>query len=184
MGRRHPDSRFVPNSFVFPGGAVDPEDMDLITPHGLEPNVAARLPGNQRDAHAAAAAAVREAYEETGLSLTKGEGIDNGDPAALDALDYLARAITPEASPIRYDTMFFIADGNLARGDLVSSGELLDLDWYPLAETGKLPRIDITVCILELVLDAVASGRTIGPGLCDAPCQFQWRNGRWVRGSA
>ena len=48
---RHEKSSFVPNAWVFPGGAVDPED------------------GTAGTLEAARAAAIREVFEETGIRI-------------------------------------------------------------------------------------------------------------------
>jgi 8-oxo-dGTP pyrophosphatase MutT (NUDIX family) len=118
MGLRRAAHRFMPNRLVFPGGAVDPEDHDAICGTPLRPEVRKRLevaasPGL---ATALAAAAVRELLEETGLSL--------GTPSRLHVLDYLCRAVTPAAQPLRFDARFLVADAAAATGTLAGSGEL------------------------------------------------------------
>ena len=79
MQRRNPDSAFVPNAYVFPGGAVDPGDRG--------PGVEAACPGRS-DAEASEVlgvasgglaywvAAIRECFEEAGLLLAYGPGGD------------------------------------------------------------------------------------------------------------
>jgi len=74
MGQRGQGAAFMPNKFVFPGGAVDPEDYGLFDAKELEPTAARRLCHDAAKGAetACAAAAVRELWEETGLALAKG----------------------------------------------------------------------------------------------------------------
>jgi 8-oxo-dGTP pyrophosphatase MutT (NUDIX family) len=124
MGMRGAAHKFMPNRLVFPGGAVDPEDHSATPATPLPDHVMRRL---QRSASAPEAAALgiaaaRELTEETGLSL--------GARPALDGLDFLCRAVTPEASPMRFDARFFVVDAARVHGSLEGSGELDDLRWY------------------------------------------------------
>ena len=71
MGQRGAKAAFMPNKFVFPGGAVDPADADVPMAAALPALCTERLaeksePGLQQ---ALAAAAIRELWEETGLIL-------------------------------------------------------------------------------------------------------------------
>ncbi|MCF4166624.1 NUDIX hydrolase [Zavarzinia compransoris] len=129
MGRRPPRSRFAPDAWVFPGGRVDA--------------------GDGRHACCFRAAAVRETFEETGLTV----------PA--DRLSPLGRAITPSNSPIRFDARFFIAHaGDALRGaPLVTNGEFTELHWLPLARARALPLMDVT----EIMLDEALTRRAGGP---------------------
>lgn len=139
MGRRPRKSRFAPDVFVFPGGAVDPADR--LNPRPLSP-VCARLtnaPG--RLAGALAAAAVRETLEETGLLLPEEA-----------PLTLAARAITPTNSPVRFHARFFRTDADHATGTLGDSDELSELAFRPLAEARKLPLFDITEAILDALI--------------------------------
>ncbi len=124
MGMRGAAHRFMPNRLVFPGGAVDPEDHFAACATPLADHVIRRLERSASTAAAAALgiAAARELAEETGLSL--------GTPPALDGLDFLCRAVTPEASPMRFDARFFVVDAARVHGELAGSGELEDLMWY------------------------------------------------------
>ncbi len=79
------------------------------------------FPGGKEDPEddSAAHAAARELAEETGVIV------------ATDALVPLGRWITPEQSPLRYDTQYFLAqlpDGQVADYK-VSDGELIDSVW-------------------------------------------------------
>lgn len=130
MGVRGGGHRFMPNRLVFPGGAVDPGDA--TAPAAAEPTPALLAMLNRsarpRLARAIAMAAARELAEETGLSL--GATLDS--PPRLDALEYLCRAVTPPASPIRFNARFLVAPAGAATGTLADSHELLDLRWHPL----------------------------------------------------
>ncbi len=103
--RRSAKADYLAEAWVFPGGAVEPEDGP--DPHALE---------------AARNAASRETREEAGLRL---------DPAAL--VPYSQWCPPPE-SPKRYLTWFFVADVS-ARGDVVVDGaEITEHVWVRPAD--------------------------------------------------
>ena len=110
LGRREPRHRFMPDVWVFPGGRVDPMDSRSPVSSELSPAVAEKLEArwSPARARALAIAAVRETFEETGLTF--GELVDGQLRPALHGLDYLARAITPTMSPIRFHARFFLTD--------------------------------------------------------------------------
>ena len=141
MGKRPRRSSFAPDVFVFPGGRVDAADFDAKAIRPLDPLCARRTGASPRLAEALAAAALRETREETGLIL----------PADHSALALVARAITPTASPIRFHARFFIADADQAEGDHADSHELSELAFRPLEETRKLPLMDVTEAMLEIL---------------------------------
>jgi 8-oxo-dGTP pyrophosphatase MutT (NUDIX family) len=168
MGRRHAKMKFVPDAFVFPGGKLDPDDLKArpATPLGQTAHF-----GSHALTQALAMAAVRETFEETGLILARpGDvGAESGAGWAdfqarniapdLAALDVLARAITPRQSPIRFHARFFTTSASHLQGALQGSGELEDLDWYPLSAALKLPVIDVTEFVLNEVRDIHIEGR-------------------------
>lgn len=89
--RRHPDSVFVPDAHVFPGGAVDPDDAssavaDVVA--GIDDEVASRRVGLEAGGLAYWVAAVRETFEEAGLLLAMTAGGDDpwSDPARAERL--------------------------------------------------------------------------------------------------
>jgi 8-oxo-dGTP pyrophosphatase MutT (NUDIX family) len=128
MGMRGAGHKFMPNRLVFPGGAVDPGDHDAPFATPPRPDVLRRLEksADPKLALALLLAAARELEEETGLSL--------GAPPALDGLDYLCRAVTPEGSPMRFDARFLVVDAARVSGQLGGSDELENLAWYALEE--------------------------------------------------
>jgi len=186
MGRRHSRMAFVPDAFVFPGGKLDPEDRRATPASPLKDEVLNALAACNHSAamaEALALAAIRETQEETGLFIAAPGEIPEaaGTPWApfrerrlaphLGALSLLARAITPTESPIRFHVRFFVADATETEGTLASSGELEELDWYPLSDARKLPMIDVT----EFMLAEIAAG---GPRKADRPPLYSYRNGK------
>ena len=149
MGRRPPRDRFMPDVFVFPGGRVEREDRDCPVEGSLDPSIAARFPGphSDRQARALGAAAIRETWEETGLTIGRTQGTQIRPD--LSALAYLGRAITPTASKIRYHARFFTASADRAHGRLKGNGELIDLSWIRIQEALTLPIIDVTEALLK-----------------------------------
>lgn len=143
MGRRPARSRFAPDVFVFPGGAVDAADRSASPLAPLSQACAQRTGASPGLAQALAMAALRETAEETGVVLSPD----------LSRLRLLARAITPTASPVRFHARFFIADAGAAEGEPSESAELSDLAYRPLAEALKLPLFDVT----EITLRALAA---------------------------
>lgn len=183
MGRRSRRAAFAPDVFVFPGGRAEADDDALEPLAGLRPGELEKLrrfgAAPPRIARRLATAAVRETWEETGYLI--GSSATDGETLCPDhsALRFVARAITPRESPIRFHARFFLARGEDLTGDPAGSGELTDLAWYPLHEARRLPAFDITEFIL-----AEAARFAAGP----APLAlFTYRNGkasiRWTQDS-
>ncbi len=164
MGRRHARMKFIPDAFVFPGGKLDQGDMGVRPAAGFgnrTEQLMASAGASRQKSQALAMAAIRETFEETGLivgakgdvGIAAGEGWEpfreRGIAPRLDVLDFVARAITPASSPIRFHARFFSASAEVATGDVKGSGELEDLGWYPISEALKLPVIDVTEFVLE-----------------------------------
>jgi 8-oxo-dGTP pyrophosphatase MutT (NUDIX family) len=149
LGRREPRHRFMPDVWVFPGGRVDRRDARASVSSELSPAVAAKLEARwpPARARALAIAAIRETFEETGLAF--GELVNGELHPALGSLDYLARAITPASSPIRFHARFFLTDAADGSGQLGGNGELLDLRWIPIPEALELPIINVTRLVLQ-----------------------------------
>jgi 8-oxo-dGTP pyrophosphatase MutT (NUDIX family) len=153
LGRRAGRHRFMPDVFVFPGGRLDAGDRMVEPIRPLPATTLAQMTRHTDEitARALAVAAVRETFEETGVALGHAEG-DRFRPD-LGAIEYLGRAITPVRNPIRFHARFFLTRVGNAAGSLGGSGELLDLDWYPIETAFKLPIVDVT----EFMLGEVAA---------------------------
>lgn len=166
MGRRHRKHRFLPQRFVFPGGAVDPTDSRVRPATPMRPDVEELLLRKARPARARGiiASAIRETFEEAGLLIGQPDPdpgrpvpanwrqfFDTGLAPSFGDLDYVARAVTPPWRPIRFNARFFMVDAARVTGELTSNGELLDLTFFPLAETAELELPLITTRVLELV---------------------------------
>lgn len=169
MGQRGNAAAFMPDKFVFPGGAVDPEDGLLPGEAVLEPLTAERLALEAPPAlvPSLARAAVRELWEETGLML----GLPDAAAAGLAvpegwrgfyaaglvpnaaALRFIFRAITPPGRPRRFDARFFLVEAGAIAGDgLEASGEeLAHLQWLTLPAARALPLPFITEVVLSEV---------------------------------
>ncbi len=175
MGQRGANAAFMPDKYVFPGGAVDAGDADIPLARPLPATCAARLALGHSAPNALAAAAIREVWEETGLPLGVPGQWDNPPPdwagfAArglcpdASALRFIFRAITPPGRPRRFDARFFLADASAIRGDLDDfSGaceELGHLHWVPIAQARALNLPFITEVVLAEVQATLAGEDT------------------------
>jgi 8-oxo-dGTP pyrophosphatase MutT (NUDIX family) len=166
MGVRSSGHAFMPNRYVFPGGAVDAGDAQAPAPVGLGSAVVDRLTQavSVERATAIAMAAVRETWEETGLYVghpgdSSGREIppdwqgfyQAGLVPALDKLEYIARAITPPGLVRRFDARFFTVDASYVSGELCGNGELDHLHWVDLEEALNLKLPSITHLVLRLM---------------------------------
>ena len=168
MGQRHRKHKFLPQSYVFPGGRVDPLDSRVRSATPIRPDVAELLTrrATPARARAIAAAAIRETFEEAGLVIGKpdpdpGRSVpanwraffDGGMAPCFENLTYIARAITPPWRPMRFNARFFMIEHKHVSGELGGDGELLDLTYVPIKETRNLKLPLITTRVLELVDD-------------------------------
>jgi 8-oxo-dGTP pyrophosphatase MutT (NUDIX family) len=113
-------------------------------------------------------AAIRETFEETGLLVGRRAGdiprircgswaafVSRGVAPVLDILDLVARAVTPPPSHMRFDTRFFMADAEhiqgSPKGEFSGSGELLKVQWVPLARAQALDLPAITRFVITQV---------------------------------
>jgi 8-oxo-dGTP pyrophosphatase MutT (NUDIX family) len=119
--RRNTALVFAPGATVFPGGAVDPEDLQLAAELGIDEF---------------RVAAARECFEECGIPL---------DATAM--LEF-ARWVTPPGAPRRYDTRFFVAhapDGHEGEHD---GSELVASAWMrPAAVLESFARGEIDLIL-------------------------------------
>jgi 8-oxo-dGTP pyrophosphatase MutT (NUDIX family) len=188
LGRRHPKAGFLPDIYVVPGGKVDTaDDAPSGFAESLTQTVAAALRsgGSRRPPLAFPRAALRETFEETGLLVG-----DTGNPIAESSapiwqayreaglappyarIDFICRAITPVTSRRRYNTRFFLADGDSARGSIRGNGELEDLAWRPAAALQGLEIVDVTQYVLE---EALRRWRARHPAGAIAPKLLNYR---------
>ncbi len=67
---------------------------------------------------------------------------------ALDALDYVFRAVTPPGRPRRFNARFFMAGADALTGEIKGNGELGDIQWVSLKDALALPIPRITQEVL------------------------------------
>lgn len=174
MGRRPQRQAFMPDVYVFPGGAVDRRDGYAETASDYHPAVCQALTRHctAHRARALGLAAIRETYEETGLFFGVTDQAFSGKAPtgweafaeaqikpALGALGFVARAITPKGPPRRFHARFFVADARHLHGTLQENDELLDLSWIPINEIDRLPTASVT----ELVVKEVEMALSLQP---------------------
>lgn len=169
--RRPRRSAFAAGAWVFPGGVVDAADADpRLAEHARGPRAdawARRLGlAEPAEAFGFVVAALREAWEETGILLMEAE---QGAPDAgrlrraridllsgalslsdlalrerlrLDTEDllYIAHWITPEAEPRRYDTRFFLARVPSGAECELHGDELKEFRWMRPADAVRAYR--------------------------------------------
>lgn len=183
MGQRGSAAAFMPNRFVFPGGAVDSDDVALadLLKDRFQPDPRLLLHSDGDLAAALPLAGLRELWEETGLA-PKGDSERNidmvpdgwrgyfsqfGAPPS-DGLRFFFRAITPPGRPRRFDARFFVASADAFECDLedfsCASGELSHLRWVDIAAARALPLPFITEVVLA-ELEAVFAGDDRGDGV-------------------
>ncbi|MGB0959607.1 MAG: NUDIX hydrolase [Halocynthiibacter sp.] len=176
MGQRGAGAAFMPNKFVFPGGAVDHEDADISVSSTVSDHCLARLQdsANPTLAPAIMVAAIREVWEETGLRIAT-RGAWTGDVPSdwagfaeggyipdAGKLMFVFRAITPPGRPRRFDARFFLINADEMDADLDdfthACDELSHLQWIPLAEARNFNLPFITEVVLAEVSDAIKTG--------------------------
>jgi 8-oxo-dGTP pyrophosphatase MutT (NUDIX family) len=169
MGQRGAKAVFMPNKFVFPGGAVDAADAQVPLAAPLPQICAERLAEDAEPgfAHALAIAAIRELWEETGLVLGQKAPWDvtpppdwttfaaTGHVPDASALQFVFRALTPPGRPRRFDARFFLLDADHIATDpddfSAASDELSHLQWVSLADARSFDMPFITEVVLAEV---------------------------------
>ncbi|MBA99233.1 MAG: NUDIX hydrolase [Sulfitobacter sp.] len=169
MGQRGAKAAFMPNKFVFPGGAVDLGDAQIALASDLPRMCRDRLAEDSDTdlAHALAVAAIRELWEETGLILGQ-KGDWQGTPPAdwltfaergylphAAPLQFVFRALTPPGRPRRFDARFFLVDADDVATDLddfdAACDELSHLQWVSLSDARAFDMPFITEVVLAEV---------------------------------
>ncbi|EAP75302.1 NUDIX hydrolase [Roseovarius nubinhibens] len=176
MGQRGAKAAFMPNKFVFPGGAVDREDADIPLVRPLPGLCATRLGEDCDDdlSHALAVTAIRELWEETGQILGTPGTWDGTPPEdwqsyaatghlpTAHALQFFFRAITPPGRPRRFDARFFLLDADELQSDpddfSQACDELSHLQWVPLARAREFDLPFITEVVLAELADHAKRG--------------------------
>jgi 8-oxo-dGTP pyrophosphatase MutT (NUDIX family) len=182
MLRRNLNSDFVGGAFVFPGGAIDPDDSDNDLAAGLSDLDASRVLGVTNGGLSFYIGALRELFEEAGVLLAVGAGPSVTERAtlrhellaggsfgallrasrvelAVDALHYFAHWVTPVGPPRRYDTRFFVARAPEHQEASHDQGETIADTWItPRAalegvRAGTFDMIFPTIKNLEAVAD-------------------------------
>lgn len=155
MVRRHHQIEFAGGALVFPGGKVEPEDAAGAEAH----------PDLALEDYAARVAAVREAFEESGVLLAVDAGGRQCRPSGeveeararaaageafasvLDALGLrvevsslapFARWIAPDVAPKRYDTRFYLAAAPADHLAACDGHETVDAEWVAPLEALRL----------------------------------------------
>jgi len=136
-----------PGPWVFPGGKVEPADVEAGDPASRE---------------SALHAAVRETREEAGLAL---------DRSRLVAI---SRWITPEISPQRFDTWFFLGAIDTSHEVVVCGSEMVAHRWLAPASAleaygrGELQLAPPTFVTVSWLLEHARAGEALR-GLASAP---------------
>lgn len=167
MGQRGANAAFMPNKFVFPGGAVDALDAEIPLASPLPEKCYARIceDADPKLAQALAIAAIRELWEETGLvlgvpgtwsgnlpddwvSFAKTHHLPHAEP-----LEFVFRALTPPGRPRRFDARFFLVNAEYIASDLddfsAASDELSHLQWVSLSNARAFDMPFITEVVLS-----------------------------------
>lgn len=164
--KRGASDRFLPSYYVFPGGAVDPQDKYSGTEQReVYPGINADHERDNLLTHIMAG--IRETFEEAGILLAYDsngripgpdasnyslyrEQVFKGElkfqdfltghdlTPAFDMMHYLERWITPAYFPIRYDARFFAARCPDNQHVSHDGDELVETLWIPPAQALKM----------------------------------------------
>ncbi|WP_116133471.1 DNA mismatch repair protein MutT [Tropicimonas sp. IMCC34043] len=176
MGQRGASAVFMPNKFVFPGGAIDAGDGAVPLAGAPDPVCQRRLglAASPALVPALLAGAIREVWEETGLVLGKpGQWPDppsdwrgfaaTGHRPSAAGFQFVFRAITPPGRTRRFDARFFLVPATEVRGDADDfSGacdELQLLQWIPLSRVRSFDLPFITEVVLAEIGPLILQGR-------------------------
>jgi 8-oxo-dGTP pyrophosphatase MutT (NUDIX family) len=180
MGKRNGGHNFMPNLWVFPGGRIDRSDFRAPHATPLRADVAATFnsylkPGRGQ---ALALAAIRETFEEAGLLLARPadprpaagpwrEFLAQGALPDLEALDIVARAITPPMVGKRFDTWFLMAEAErlISLERQADCGELEEIAWVEFEEALALPLPAVTRAMVKEAVARLEDGSRPKPFL-------------------
>ena len=176
MGQRGVNAAFMPSKFVFPGGAVDDQDLSIDIKKSINEVCKNRLLKENENGpwNALVAAAIRELFEETGQIIgVEQEWLEppsswrgfakTGYVPDASHMSFVFRAITPPGRPRRFDARFFLIQAEALRTNLddfsMASDELSHLQWIPLTDTKSFDLPFITQVVLaEIAGNLMNSG--------------------------
>ena len=176
MGQRGVNAAFMPSKFVFPGGAVDDQDLSIDIKKSINEVCKNRLLKENENGpwNALVAAAIRELFEETGQIIgVEQEWLEppsswrgfakTGYVPDASHMSFVFRAITPPGRPRRFDARFFLIQAEELQTDLddfsMASDELSHLQWIPLTDTKNFDLPFITQVVLaEIAGNLMNSG--------------------------
>ena len=165
MGQRGVNAAFMPSKFVFPGGAVDDQDLSIDIKKSINEVCKNRLLKENENGSwsGLVAAAIRELFEETGQIIGVEEEwsevpsnweefAKTGYVPDASNMSFVFRAITPPGRPRRFDARFFLIQAEELRTNLddfsMASDELSHLQWIPLKDTKNFDLPFITQVVL------------------------------------
>lgn len=163
MGQRGASAAFMPGKFVFPGGAVDPNDATVPMTPLTDRDHACLASDSTLPPVALAAAAIRELWEETGQILGTSRPwndpphgwrgfADAGFAPHASPLTFFFRAVTPKGRPRRFDARFFLASADHLCTDpddfSQAEDELSHLQWIQLTDARDFDLPFITKVVL------------------------------------
>lgn len=184
--------KFLGGFYVFPGGSIEKEDNEVGSEHLIN------WKQNESFSHSHYVAAARELFEEVGVILcTKDDGLPvqfkeetemeyrrllvNGEISFLqmlkqerlhlnlDQLQYFGHRVTPEKSPIRFDTRFFLAKLPIGQSPKPDRYEIDEAVWITPDEAisayrqGKMPMVSPTINSLFSILNHQKGGPLMMP---------------------
>ena len=164
MGQRGVNAAFMPSKFVFPGGAVDDQDLSIDIKKSINEVCKNRLLKENENGSwsGLVAAAIRELFEETGQIIgveqewsevpsNWEEFAKTGYVPDASNMSFVFRAITPPGRPRRFDARFFLIQAEELRTNLddfsMASDELSHLQRVPWtdAKTFDVPFINLAI---------------------------------------
>ncbi len=207
MTRRSTRASFAPGAYVFPGGTVDARDASLRARER-----ATRRTDQDETILSYATAAVREAFEELGILLARGnvdaaavaalaQRLDRGHDAdlfaqiaqhglrlALDEVHWLSHWVTDRDLPKRFDARFFVARMPEHQQPVADEGEQFEPTWVTPAEglarheEGTFDIIFPTIRTLRRLTRFGSVDEVIGHASSQKRISISCPRGGWLRG--